>query len=264
MKDQAMADRETQDGRASRRPGPGRRRWALLAATLVVLAAVGVPAYLGTRPGFFARFPGLAAQYAPWAASTHAEVACQDCHVGPDPLRRALFDARMTGEFYASMLSTARVPDVFASPSDRACLVCHSDLRTVSPDGDLRIPHRAHVSILKMHCVTCHDYLVHEKSPEGRHTPTMSGCLRCHDGDKAKNACSACHTQKAAPATHRRPDWLAVHGAQKVFGMDIRAHGVHLHAAPHHPFRGLQRDGHEGNTAVRHRGIEGGTNSWNV
>lgn len=215
-------DRTADEGRESAsaaqrgRPSFGRRGWAVVAAVVALLVVVGLPAYLATRPGFFARFPALKAQYAPWAASTHAEVACQECHVRPDALARASFTARMTAEFYATLLATGKAPDVFATPSDAACLVCHSDLRTVSPEGDLRIPHRAHVSILKMHCVTCHDFLVHEKSPEGRHTPTMSGCLRCHDGDKARNACSACHTEKAAPATHRQADWLRVHGAATV------------------------------------------------
>jgi hypothetical protein len=39
----------------------------------------------------------------------------------------------------------------------------------------------------------------------------MTGCLRCHDGKTAKNACSACHTDKVEPLTHRGADWLVVH-----------------------------------------------------
>jgi hypothetical protein len=84
----------------------------------------------------------------------------------------------------------------------------------VSPNGDLQIPHRAHVNVLKMECVQCHDYLVHELNPQGDHLPTMEGCLKCHDGNTAKATCTACHTRKAAPDSHRASDWLIVH-AQK-------------------------------------------------
>jgi hypothetical protein len=194
--------------------GPGGRRRLTVAAiaAFVLLALVVVPGYLASRPGFFSRYPGLSRQYAPWVTSTHSGYGCEECHVSPRLLDRSVYRVRMLGEFYVSIVSRSRVPAVFATPKDEACLVCHSDLRTVSPKGDLRIPHRAHVSILKMRCVECHDFLVHEKSPEGKHTPPMAGCLRCHDGDTANDACSACHTEKAAPASHRGKEWLLVHG----------------------------------------------------
>jgi hypothetical protein len=192
----------------------GRRRIAIAGAIAgALLLLVVVPGYLTTRRDFFSRYPGLAKQYAPWAVSAHAETRCEWCHVRPGLLDRTGWRVEMVGEFYVSLVSRTRVPDAFAVPTDEACLVCHSDLRTVSPDGDLKIPHRAHVSILKMRCVECHRFLVHEKSPEGKRTPPMAACLTCHDGDRAKNACSTCHTQKAAPASHKAKDWLVVHGA---------------------------------------------------
>lgn len=196
--------------------GVGKRRRRVIAGViaLVLFAVLVLPGYIASRPDFFSRFPGLSKQYAPWAVSTHAEAGCEACHVRPRLLDRATYQVRMIGEFYVSLLSRSRVPGVFATPTDEACLACHSDLRTVSPEGDLKIPHRAHVSILKLRCVECHHFLVHEKSPEGKHTPPMAGCLKCHDGDKAKNACSACHTAKAAPPSHSGKDWLVVHGRQ--------------------------------------------------
>jgi hypothetical protein len=120
----------------------------------------------------------------------------------------------MVGEFYLSAIAGSRKPGYFETPTNEACLECHSDLRTISPKGDLQIPHRAHITILKMDCVDCHRYLVHELSPEGKHTPPMIECLTCHDGDTAKDACTACHTQKAAPESHSASDWLITHAAQ--------------------------------------------------
>ncbi|HEX9092747.1 MAG TPA: cytochrome c3 family protein [Coriobacteriia bacterium] len=204
-------------GRAGSRAAGGRRRLAIAGAiALAVFVLLVVPGYLASRPGFFSRFPALGAQYTPWTTSTHAEVGCEGCHVPPRVLDRTAYRLRMVGEFYLSLIPTSRVPGVFATPTDEACLVCHSDLRTVSPEGDIKIPHRAHVSVLKMNCVKCHDFLVHEKSPEGKHSPPMSGCLKCHNGDTAKNACSACHTDKDAPPTHAGKDWLVVHGKEAV------------------------------------------------
>ena len=42
--------------------------------------------------------------------------------------------------------SPSREPTLFDKPTNEACLSCHIDLRTVSPKGDLNIPHRAHVA----------------------------------------------------------------------------------------------------------------------
>lgn len=199
------------------KPPESRRRRALLRAGIVVLAVlvlVVLPGYIASRPGFFRRYPDLQQQYGPWSKSSHVEAGCEECHTPPRPLARAMYRVRMTGEFYVSLVSRSRVPGVFATPTNDACLVCHSDLRSVSPEGDLQIPHRAHVSVLRMKCVECHDTLVHRANSDGKHTPTMKGCLRCHDGDTAKDACTACHTQKAAPASHSAKDWLVLHGAR--------------------------------------------------
>lgn len=192
----------------------GMRRRRLIVAGVAVLAfmlLVVLPGYLALQPAFFGRYPALATKHEPWSTSTHAEVGCQACHVRPTTIAQGVYRARMVGEFYLSFASRSREPNLFGKPTNDACLSCHFDLRTVSPSGDLRIPHRAHVSILKMQCVECHNYLVHEKNPAGKHTPRMDDCLRCHNGDTAENACTACHTEKAAPKTHRTKDWLVLH-----------------------------------------------------
>lgn len=187
----------------------------VLIVALAVLILIGVPAYVGGLPGFFGRYDELAPKYDPWSKSTHVSASCKDCHVPPNALAQTAFRAKMVGQTYVSLVSRSGVPDLFPSPRNEACLECHDNLRSVSPKGDLKIPHKAHVSVLKMDCVQCHDFLVHEKSPEGKLTPPMGGCLECHDGDKAKNACSACHTDKALPETHRSPDWTIIHAQKK-------------------------------------------------
>ena len=178
---------------------------------LVVVLLVVIPGYLSMQPKFFDRYPTVSAKYKTLAASTHAEGRCEQCHVSPALLPQVAHRTRMLGEFYVSLVSRKAAPGTLKTPPNSACLSCHHDLRTVSPKGDLRIPHRAHVDILKMDCVECHGYLVHEKSPEGKNTPPMAACLKCHDGDKAKNACTTCHTEKAAPDSHKSADWTVAH-----------------------------------------------------
>ncbi len=192
-----------------------RRRTLLivLAAILVFTLLVGLPAVVSSRPSFFGGYPELAGSYSSWSESTHAEVACEQCHVPPNALALTGYRVLMVGQTYLSIVGAAP-PDVFSPPTNEACLACHNDLRSVSPEGDLQIPHRAHVTVLEMDCVECHNYLVHEESPSGGHVPEMEGCLQCHDGDRAKNNCTACHTEKAAPSTHAAKDWLVVHPDQ--------------------------------------------------
>jgi hypothetical protein len=185
---------------------------AIVAVLLAVL--VVAPGYVSMQPSFLERYARMDVKYKSWTQSVHAKVACQSCHVKPDRLSQMAFQGRMLGEFYLSIVSPGREPSLFAQPTNEACASCHMDLRTVSPAGDLNIPHRAHVSVLKLKCIECHRYLVHDVSPEGKHTPPMTACLRCHDGKTAKNACSACHTNKVEPLTHRAPDWLEVHGSR--------------------------------------------------
>ena len=198
----------------SGRSGLRRRLFIVGITVLALLLLVVLPGYLALRPGFFGRFPSLSSKFQPWTKSTHALVACGSCHVSPGILAQGAYRARMVGEFYLSLVSRSGTPNLFPTPTNQACLVCHSDLRSVSPKGDLKMPHRAHVTVLKMQCVQCHSFLVHEKSPTGKHSPPMAACLRCHNGDTAKNGCSVCHTQKAAPETHKATDWTIIHPKQ--------------------------------------------------
>jgi hypothetical protein len=178
---------------------------------LVITIFGVIPGYIASQPQFWARYPGTSEAYKTWSTSVHADVGCQSCHVPPDWAAQALYTARMPGEFYLSMVMPSRQPMVLSVPTNAACSSCHTDLRKVSPSGDLNIPHSAHVNVLKLKCITCHSYLVHKKNPSGTDKPTMSGCLRCHNGKTAKNNCSACHTEKALPANHRNPDWVVIH-----------------------------------------------------
>lgn len=185
------------------------RRRAIVAAALVVL--VVLPAWFATRPGFMNRYAPYQDDVETWRESVHANVACSSCHIRPGFFDQAKYVGQMVGEFYVSTVARSREPDLLRTPTNEACRQCHVDLRTVSPEGDLNIPHTAHVDVVGVDCVRCHAYLVHELNPEGTNHPRMETCLECHDGEQAKNACSTCHTEKAVPESHQAADWLVVH-----------------------------------------------------
>lgn len=198
---------ERLDRLVERRRGLLRIAGALLVLTLLVIA----PGYLALQPHFVERYANMDAAYTSWAGSTHAEIHCRSCHVSPRITAQSAFALRMLGEFYVSMVAPGRQPSLFARPQNAACTSCHLDTRTASPTGDLKIPHQAHVRVLKLRCVHCHSYVVHEANPEGRHTPRMTTCMKCHDGRQARKDCPACHVKKDLPKNHRTPDWLVVH-----------------------------------------------------
>jgi hypothetical protein len=191
------------------------RRKRLLVGGLVALAVVllvVIPGYLAQRPQFMSRYHKFSPQYESWATSVHAQVACQKCHVKPGFFPQMGYRVQALGQFYASLVSRANPPKAIGTPpTNDSCRSCHPDYRTVSPSGDLNIPHRAHVVVLKLKCIECHTDLVHTANAQGDHKPSMETCLVCHDGKKAKNACVNCHTGKAAPANHKAADWVVIH-----------------------------------------------------
>jgi hypothetical protein len=205
--------RESLGGAREKLGGVGRGRLlAIIGIVVVVLVVfVAIPGYVASQPKFMDRYANMKNAHETLATSVHAQAKCQDCHVAPKWIPQAVYSGRMLGEFYLSFVFRSRQPKLLATPTNAACSKCHVDLRTVSPSGDLNIPHRAHVAVLKMQCVECHKNLVHTTNAAGNHTPAMTTCLTCHDGKKAKNNCSACHTEKALPENHKAADWIVVH-----------------------------------------------------
>lgn len=189
-----------------------RRHWRIAAVAAALVLFVAGPGYTATQPQFYERFERLGTYYETWVASTHANVPCQRCHVSPGTIAQTGYNFRMVGEIYLSLLPLDREPDTLGGPPNAACNECHIDLRAVSPSGDLLIPHAAHVDILKIDCVECHGaMMVHNADPTTGVAPRMEGCLTCHDGEKAKADCNACHLEKGLPDTHQEADWLVVH-----------------------------------------------------
>lgn len=184
------------------------------AVLLGILVVVTLPVFSTLQPAYYGRYPDLATRMHNWSASTHARVSCVECHVDPGARGFTDFTIASIPAFYSQLIDGPHETNLLGEPSSDACQKCHTGFRQVSPDGDLLIPHRAHVQVLGIECVACHKQLVHSVNDKGFNRPEMETCLECHDGTRASNACVDCHTRKHTPANHAEKTWLATHGSK--------------------------------------------------
>jgi hypothetical protein len=199
-----------------------KRRWIMptgVAVGLVIAVLLILPVYSTLQPDYYSRYPALRVRMENWAKSTHAKVSCAGCHVDPGLMGFLTFAAKSIPDFYSQLLQGPRSTNLLSVPDKNACQKCHTNYRQVSPQGDLLIPHRAHVVVLDMNCAFCHRNLVHSLNTQGFNSPEMSTCLICHNGKKATDQCVKCHTGKQAPPSHQAKDWLQVH-SQKTKTVD--------------------------------------------
>jgi hypothetical protein len=179
---------------------------------IVVVVLLGLPIYSTLQPAYYERYPQLAGRIEAWSVSTHGKIPCYQCHMDPGVSGFVAFSARAIPGFYEQLIWGPNSQNILQTPHTAACQKCHTDYRQVSPAGDLLIPHRAHVEILKIDCPVCHKNLVHSLNSQGYNTPEMQTCIGlCHNGVKATNQCNKCHTQKAMPPSHLAKNWLAIH-----------------------------------------------------
>lgn len=196
-------------------PRPRPRRIAVGALVLLVLFLLAWPIVSTLQPAYYERYPEMRERMENWRVSTHGRMSCASCHIEPGVRGMAEFAVRSIPAFYAQLVQGPHETNLLEAPGTPACQKCHTSYRQVSADGDLLIPHRAHVEILEVECIVCHTDLVHAENPEGFNRPSMRTCLdECHDGEVAGNECVKCHTRKHVPEDHLRADWLEIHAEQ--------------------------------------------------
>lgn len=187
--------------------------WLAFLGLLFMLSVVLiVPYYITIRNAYCATCHSMEPYYKSWSTSTHANANCIECHVEPGFTNSLYHYVRTTRELYTNLVGSSGRSAYYSKASNDLCFKCHTEFRDVSASGDLLIPHKKHVEMRGLACVDCHRFLVHFKNPEGKNTPSMTTCYKCHDGVRATKACQACHTKKAIPDTHRQPDFRQVHG----------------------------------------------------
>lgn len=188
-------------------------KWGMIGLAVAIVVLLVLPVISMLQPGYYRRYPSMRERMDHWVVSTHSRISCSECHVDPGAGAFLVFAARSVPAFYSQLIGGPSSTNLLKAPTKAACQKCHTTYRQVSPSGDLLIPHRAHVVVLGMQCVTCHMNLVHSPNRRGFNRPEMEGCVaKCHNGDTASDKCLDCHTRKKTPESHAQADWLAVHG----------------------------------------------------
>jgi len=206
------ADESPHSGDEVREKRRKRRRIIAGLVVAVVVAILVLPGISKIQPRYYERYPSLRPAIALWETSTHARMTCRDCHVNPGLWSHIRFGFEAVPAFYSQLLFGPNDENVFPAPPTESCLSCHTVTRLVSADGDLRIPHAAHITELGVECVDCHLELVHYENPLGLNRPPMTMCMdTCHDGERAGEECVKCHTRKNVPDDHLEPNWLEIH-----------------------------------------------------
>jgi hypothetical protein len=144
-----------------------------------------------------------------WAASTHKNANCVQCHIPPGPVNFALTKlyasrevwVHVTGQVKVPILVTRRIPNSSCTRGG-----CHTSAQT---NKTIALGTPAPVSFnhgssghTKQLCVACHASLVHLGAPGVAAAPAsaMASCFSCHTSGPQN--CSYCHT---APHTNRGP-----------------------------------------------------------
>jgi len=179
---------------------------------LVVLLALVLPGVLTLRPAYYNRYAATRESIDQWRSSTHARMSCGGCHLEPGLRSHIEYGFKAVPAFYSQLFQGPTENNLLGSPSSAACRKCHTIDRRVSADGDLLIPHLAHIDKLDIECSQCHANLVHANNEKGLNRPPMTGCVAsCHNGKTATDQCNDCHTGKQVPDSHKQGNWLKIH-----------------------------------------------------
>lgn len=183
-----------------------------LAILLIILAAVSGVAFVeySAQPGFCKTCHIMRPYYESWAGSSHADVACIECHYAPGIRAEAMGKLQAANQVVKYVTGRYDVKP-WAEIEDAACLRsgCHTDRKlegAIAYKG-LRFDHAHHLGDLRrgkqLRCTSCHSQIV-----QGAHVAvTEATCFLCHFkgrpvGDPVAG-CLGCHpnvSQVISPA----------------------------------------------------------------
>lgn len=171
-------------------------------------------------PEFCVKCHDMKPEYVTWHASSHKQFSCVECH----SVKKLIL-------YFNPAQGTVQMDNLIG---DEVCTKCHSNKRTITPSGDLIVPHDTHAA-KKVMCMQCHSGVGHgnivarkvaeevetvmwtpelgaqQMSPEFTE-PKMNVCLDCHIKRSVTQACEACHTNISLPPDHKEKGWGTEHG----------------------------------------------------
>lgn len=179
-----------------------KRAWVLAAGGILLLAGLWFFVDVAARRSSFCDTCHYMVPYVEqWKASTHAGVACVQCH---PTQRRAMFAQLVK---YATGTYNPR-PKAYVPDSACSSASCHPGMKSAPPvpfDG-ASFPHAVHLQSEKrgiaLHCASCHGF-THEA---GHVAVDRRVCFLCHfKGQRAAEtvgACGACHGAPSGMKAH--------------------------------------------------------------
>lgn len=239
-------------------------KFFILVSGLLIFLGVGTATaiQLTMSPDFCKACHVMQPQYSTWAASSHSEIACTECHIPPGVANLMIHKVYAMKELYHYVFELYPNPIITTKPiSSDVCSKCHSiDNRNWTYSGDLIMPHARHMDSDKaeIECISCHYGVAHGKisrrgvakegDPESLHggdlkawtaqdgvnqtiheyvKADMDDCIACHVEKGQTMKCEACHQTIKTPDNHYpEKQWLPVHGkdAQKNVGVCVSCH----------------------------------------
>lgn len=222
-------------------PTPPRsdKRYKIIKAmtlTLIFVAAFFAIGLVGVESTSSSKFCSSCHEMKPefytWKASTHSEVDCVQCHIGPGVENYSKAKANGLVQVFKKQTQTYTAPIRMPTEiPDEACERCHNiSTRNFTVSGDINIPHDKHKA-KEVECIQCHSGTAHGKIADRKMTfqadyqkwdekvgtaamseikfikPDMETCIECHKARKVTTECSACHTTGMIPESHKNEDF---------------------------------------------------------
>jgi len=197
----------------------GKLKVLILVTGLLVIAGAATTGAIvaSSSPTFCASCHEMKPEFATWQVSSHKEVTCIQCHVGPGIMN--LLKDKVEGiEKVAWHLSGSYTrPIEMAKPMENGqCLTCHPREGLKNNKGELAVPHGKHLD-QDVNCLSCHQGLVHgnisergvniaandhlwdiakaqeEIKPQFSQL-SMKECMVCHESRELDIGCTKCHS----------------------------------------------------------------------
>jgi nitrate/TMAO reductase-like tetraheme cytochrome c subunit len=142
-----------------------------------------------------------------WKTSPHQKTHCVQCHAPVGYYEKVFFKAT-TGlsEAWVNFFGDPKREPGAGRPDNENCLQCHRIKDVVTTMG-IKIPHKKLAGETKNRCADCHFDIAHAE-PGVPARPSMSTCMKCHDGKKLSRECSTCHTATASATAAGLPGYL--------------------------------------------------------
>ncbi|MBE0446785.1 MAG: NapC/NirT family cytochrome c [Actinobacteria bacterium] len=191
----------------------------LLSVVVIGIAVLsGGTLWATSQSGFCQSCHEMKEDYRAWQASTHKDVSCISCHIGPGAINFIQHKIvavkevayHITGNYEKPINKNATLSESLPS-SHCASSSCHDSPGKISNER-LIFDHDKHKNT-NLNCAYCHNRVAHPGLEDYKDRKSMSLCVDCHQEKNGPTKCDACHPAEfeRRPASHIKEDWPKGH-----------------------------------------------------